>query len=62
MIGLNKSMNLNNIDVNIIDISHNVECFNINQATHVLKTCFKNFPKSFRDLGKFRKHIFFVIF
>lgn len=35
-----------NEDVKIIDISHNIECFNINQATHVLKTCFKNFPKN----------------
>ena len=35
-----------NEDVNIIDISHNIESFNINQATHVVKTCFKNFPKN----------------
>ena len=42
---LKASILTQNKDVNIIDISHNVECFNINQATHVLKTCFKNFPK-----------------
>ena len=43
---LKASILTQNKDVNIIDISHNVECFNINQATHVLKTCFKNFPKN----------------
>ena len=43
---LKASILTQNKDVNIIDISHNVECFNINQATHILKTCFKNFPKN----------------
>ena len=43
---LKASILTQNKDVNIIDISHSVECFNINQATHVLKTCFKNFPKN----------------
>jgi len=43
---LKASILTQNEDVNIIDISHNIECFNINQATHVLKTCFKNFPKN----------------
>ena len=33
-------------DIKIVDISHSIECFNINQAVHVLKTCFKNFPKN----------------
>ena len=42
---LKASILTQNEDVNIIDISHDIECFNINQATHVLKTCFKNFPK-----------------
>ena len=43
---LKASILTQNEDVKIIDISHNIECFNINQATHVLKTCFKNFPKN----------------
>ena len=43
---LKASILTQNKDVNIIDISHNIECFNINHATHVLKTCFKNFPKN----------------
>ncbi len=43
---LKASILTQNEDVNIIDISHNIECFDINQATHVLKTCFKNFPKN----------------
>ena len=43
---LKASILTQNKDVNIIDISHDIECFNINQATHVLKTCFKNFPKN----------------
>jgi len=43
---LKASILTQNEDVNIIDISHDIECFNINQATHVLKTCFKNFPKN----------------
>tara|TARA_B100000242_G_scaffold139759_1_gene99246 strand:- start:300 stop:1088 length:789 start_codon:yes stop_codon:yes gene_type:complete len=43
---LKASILTQNEEVNIIDISHNIESFNINQATHVLKTCFKNFPNN----------------
>ena len=43
---LKASILIQNEEVKIIDISHNIECFNINQATHVLKTCFRNFPKN----------------
>ena len=42
---LKASILTQNEDVNIIDISHDIECFNINQATHVLKTCLKIFQK-----------------
>ena len=31
-------------DVNIIDISNNVEPFNIQQAAYILQNCFKDFP------------------
>ena len=32
-------------NVNIIDISHEIESFNILQAAYVLKNCFKDFPR-----------------
>ena len=32
-------------DIDIIDITHNIEAFNISQAAYVLRNCFKNFPK-----------------
>jgi S-adenosylmethionine hydrolase len=32
-------------DVKIIDISHQVAPFNIEQAAFILKNCYKNFPK-----------------
>jgi len=32
-------------DINIVDISHNIEAFNFSQAAYVIQNCFKNFPK-----------------
>lgn len=32
-------------NVNIVDITHNVEHFNIKSAAFVIKNCYKNFPK-----------------
>ncbi|MEE2931526.1 MAG: SAM-dependent chlorinase/fluorinase [Bacteroidota bacterium] len=34
-----------NPDVTIIDISHDIEPFNIQQASHVLKNCYQDFPQ-----------------
>ena len=32
-------------DAKIVDISNDIELFNIQQATFVLRNCFKSFPK-----------------
>ena len=34
-----------NPDATIIDISHNIEPFNIQQASYILRNCYQNFPK-----------------
>jgi S-adenosylmethionine hydrolase len=45
-IGAVKGSILNQLpDVKIIDISHQVAPFNIEQAAFILKNCYKNFPK-----------------
>ena len=31
-------------DINIVDISHNIPPFDINQAAYVLKSCYRDFP------------------
>jgi len=44
-LGSVKGMLLKHIpDVNIVDISHDITPFNINQAAYVLKSCFRDFP------------------
>lgn len=44
-LGSVKGMLLKHIpDVNIVDISHNITPFNINQAAYILKSCFRDFP------------------
>ena len=31
-------------DINIVDITHNIDAFNIAQAAYVIRNCYKNFP------------------
>ena len=32
-------------DISIVDITHNIEAFNISQTAYVIRNCYKNFPK-----------------
>ena len=32
-------------DVKIVDISHEIDAFNISQTAYVIRNCYKNFPK-----------------
>ena len=32
-------------DISIVDITHNIEAFNISQTAYVIRKCYKNFPK-----------------
>jgi len=31
-------------DINIVDITHNIDAFNISQTAYVIRNCYKNFP------------------
>ena len=32
-------------EISIVDITHNIEAFNISQTVYVIRNCYKNFPK-----------------
>ena len=33
-------------DINIVDITHNIDAFNISQTAYVIRNCYKNFKTS----------------
>jgi len=46
-------------DAKIVDISNDIELFNIQQATFVLRNCFKSFPKGILSCLIFNKLLLF---
>ena len=39
-------------DISIVDITHNIEAFNISQTAYIIRNCYKNlgFPNFFENL------------